>query len=101
MTFYDYFQAPDKYKYKSLTRPPRFSGPYVTSVGGTTKFLPEAAANLSGGGFSWYFDTPEYQRRAVAKYLNRYPDRYDGLFKCARCQAHFRDLAFSYLFVQP
>ncbi len=28
-----------------------FVGPYVTSVGGTTKKNPEVAASLSGGGF--------------------------------------------------
>ena len=54
------------------------------------------AANLSGGGFSFYFERPWYQDSAVLDYLNRpirRPD--DNLYKCARC----RDLAFSYFVI--
>ena len=68
-----------------------FAGPYVTSVGGTTQFRPEIAANLSGGGFSFYFMTPEYQLGVVLDYFQLDPDLYDGLYKCARC----RDLTLS------
>ena len=68
----------------------------MTSVGGTKNFNPEVAANLSGGGFSFYFDRPQYQRRAVLKYLRLYPNLHDGLFKCGHCHAHCRDLALSY-----
>ena len=75
----------DEHRYKFLTRSPWFSGPYVTSVGGTRNFRPEMAANLSGGGFSWYFETPDYQLGAVIDYLFLYPEFYDGLYKCARC----------------
>ncbi|KAH8991251.1 peptidase S8/S53 domain-containing protein [Lactarius akahatsu] len=39
--------------------------PYVTAVGGTTSFVPEVAASLSGGGFSEYFLRPWYQQQAV------------------------------------
>ena len=82
----------------SLTRLPWFAGPYVTSVGGTARFRPEIAANLSGGGFSRYFGRPRYQRFAVKEYLLKYPDLYEGLFKCALCQL-CRDLALSYFVI--
>ena len=42
------------------------------------------AANLSGGGFSVYFERESYQRRVVNKYLRRHPD--DGHYKCVRCR---------------
>ena len=58
--------------------------------------LPEVAANLSGGGFSFYFERENYQHNAVTDYLQRFPDIHDGLYKCARCQARCGDLAFSY-----
>ena len=53
------------------------------------------AANLSGGGFSFYFQTPEYQVGAVLQYLELYRELYDGFYKCARC----RDLTFSYFLI--
>ncbi|KAH9180562.1 subtilisin-like protein [Lactarius sanguifluus] len=34
--------------------------PYVTAVGGTTSFMPEVGASISGGGFSEYFPRPGY-----------------------------------------
>ncbi|KAF8266337.1 peptidase S8/S53 domain-containing protein [Lactarius quietus] len=46
---------------------PRISGPYVTTVGGTTSKDPEIAASLSGGGFSNYFPRPDYQDKAMEK----------------------------------
>ena len=55
------------------------------------------AANLSGGGFSSYFWMPAFQRSEVLKYLELYPEFYEGLYKCARCQAHCRDLVLSLL----
>ena len=54
------------------------------------------AANLSGGGFSVYFERPGYQAGAALNYLDqpiRHPD--DSLYQCARC----RDLAFSYFVI--
>ena len=72
-----------------------FSGPYVTSVGGTTQFNPEIAANLSGGGFSFYLQTPDYQYEEVMKYVQRYQEFHEGLYKCA----HYRDLAHPYFVI--
>lgn len=48
------------------------SSPYVTTVGGTqgTKTVWSAG----GGGFSDYFAMPDYQKDAVGKYLEKYPD---------------------------
>jgi tripeptidyl-peptidase-1 len=48
------------------------SSPYVTAVGGT-----EGAKRVwssGGGGFSNYFGMPDYQKEAVSKYLEKYPD---------------------------
>ena len=73
-----------------------FSGPYVTSVGGTTNFRPEIAANLSGGGFSFYFPRPDYQRSVVLEYLRAHIDFYDGLYKYVR----YRDLSLSYFLIR-
>jgi len=53
------------------------SSPYVTSVGGTKPSgnwpAPggETAVGLSSGGFSNYWDMPEWQKTAVAKYLTQ------------------------------
>ena len=82
MAFSDPFRASEK----SLTRPARFAGPYVTSVGGTTNFHPESAANLSGGGFSFYFSTPEYQHGHVESYILQFQPLYNNLYKCALFQ---------------
>jgi tripeptidyl-peptidase-1 len=64
--------------------------PYVTTVGGTYQFNPEVAALdarfripfTSGGGFSTYFDRPDYQCDAVQAYLdnNEYFPEYHGLY---------------------
>ena len=95
--FYDPFQTPEKHEHKSLTRPSWFTGPYVTSVGGTIKARPEIAANLSGGGFSTYYDRENYQNAAVTRYFRRpeYDGLHRGLFQWVRC----RDLAFSYFVI--
>jgi len=56
------------------------SSPYVTSVGGTQPASGwpapggETAVGLSSGGFSNYWDMPDWQKDAVAKYLTQ-----DGL----------------------
>ncbi|KAI9449671.1 subtilisin-like protein [Lactarius psammicola] len=55
------------------------SCPWVTSVGGTNLF-PEAAAELSGGGFSFYFPRPDYQDDVVPAYLEHLGSQYDGLY---------------------
>ncbi|KAH9025026.1 subtilisin-like protein [Lactarius pseudohatsudake] len=57
-----------------------FAGPYVTAVGGTTSFMPEVAASLSGGGFSEYFPRPGYQQQAVSTFLNNLGPKYSGLY---------------------
>ncbi|KAF8437229.1 peptidase S8/S53 domain-containing protein [Boletus edulis BED1] len=54
--------------------------PYITSVGGTN-YVPETAALFSTGGFSNYFSRPDYQNKAVTKYLETLaPGTYDGLY---------------------
>lgn len=45
------------------------SCPWVTTVGGTQSIDPEIAWEDSSGGFSNYFCQPDYQKSAVAAYL--------------------------------
>ncbi|KAH9883861.1 tripeptidyl-peptidase 1 precursor [Xylariomycetidae sp. FL2044] len=74
------------------------SCPYITSVGATQNFEPEIVASrkaglgpdgqqhgnyTSGGGFSNYFPTPEYQKDAVTSYVKNLGGRYDGLYNKA------------------
>ncbi|KAH9068288.1 subtilisin-like protein [Lactarius deliciosus] len=59
---------------------PAFVGPWVTSVGGTTSHDPEVAASLSGGGFSIYFDRPEYQEGIIPTFLQHLGDTYEGFY---------------------
>jgi tripeptidyl-peptidase-1 len=60
--------------------------PFVTAVGGTKDVAPEVAAFdprnnfASGGGFSYYFDQPDYQKDAVADYLASVGKNYTGMF---------------------
>jgi len=54
--------------------------PYVTAVGGTTNYMPEVAASLSGGGFSNYFLRPPYQQLAVPTFLQTLGHLYSGLY---------------------
>jgi len=56
------------------------SCPFVTSVGGTKKYEPEEAAELSGGGFSDYFPRETYQDDAVAGFLRNLGNKYEGLY---------------------
>ena len=94
-------QTSEKREHKSLTRPPWFTGPYATSVGGTIRARPEIVANISGGGFSIYFNREDYQNAAVTRYLRRpeYLGLYTGVFKCVRCRNLV--LFLTLLFVQP
>ena len=48
------------------------SSPYVTTVGGTSGT--KEVWGGGGGGFSDYFAMPDYQKEAVQKYLDKYPD---------------------------
>lgn len=55
----------------------------VTSVGGTQGVAPEVAVSrfYSGGGFSNYFPTPDFQKEAVEGYLEKLPTgTYAGLY---------------------
>ncbi|KAJ3148460.1 hypothetical protein HDU89_004791 [Geranomyces variabilis] len=60
--------------------------PYITSVGATKNFNPEVVAYderngfSSGGGFSWYFDTPRYQEKEVQAYVKTVPKEYAGKY---------------------
>ncbi|KIM46466.1 hypothetical protein M413DRAFT_315351 [Hebeloma cylindrosporum] len=73
------FSNDGKNTYKFLPMFPP-SCPYVTSVGGTFG-IPEVAVPFSGGGFSYYFAQPPYQKSAVASYLSKLPPgHYDGLY---------------------
>ncbi|KAH9011974.1 subtilisin-like protein [Lactarius deliciosus] len=54
--------------------------PWVTSVGGTTRYNPEVAASLSGGGFSVLFPQPSYQNNAVPPFTLNLGGQYKGLF---------------------
>lgn len=56
------------------------SCPYVTSVGGTVGVEPEAAVSFSSGGFSDLWPRPTYQEKAVASYLEKLGDRWNGLY---------------------
>ncbi|KAH9044062.1 subtilisin-like protein [Lactarius deliciosus] len=58
--------------------------PYVTAVGGMTNFMPEVAADLSGGGFSELFLRPTYQQQAVPTFLNALGGQYSGLHRYRR-----------------
>ncbi|KAH9009020.1 subtilisin-like protein [Lactarius deliciosus] len=57
--------------------------PYVTVVGGTTDYVPEVAAEFSGGGFSDYFERPTYQEEAVSTFLRDLGGRYQGLYNAS------------------
>ena len=57
-----------------------FAGPFVTSVGGTTSY-PEVAAPLSAGGFSDYFERPDYQDEALPIFFENLGNQYAGLYK--------------------
>ncbi|KAI9435723.1 subtilisin-like protein [Lactarius indigo] len=58
------------------------SCPFVTAVGGTISDDPEVGAPLSSGGFSNYFERPDFQDKAVPPFLQNLGDRYNGLYKC-------------------
>ncbi|KAH9167872.1 subtilisin-like protein [Lactarius sanguifluus] len=56
------------------------SCPWVTTVGGTMRYGPEIASDLSGGGFSDYFKRPDYQDVAVTTFLANFGNRYHDLY---------------------
>ncbi|KAJ6480923.1 family S53 protease [Mycena sanguinolenta] len=57
--------------------------PFVTSVGGSTGVPPQVAASLSGGGFSNYFPTPNYQAADIAAYIASIGTEYAGLYNAS------------------
>jgi tripeptidyl-peptidase-1 len=59
------------------------SCPWVTSVGGTKNVEPEQAVGFSSGGFSDLFPRPDYQDKAVKKYLKILGSRWKGLYNPA------------------
>ncbi|CDR88970.1 related to Tripeptidyl-peptidase I precursor [Sporisorium scitamineum] len=65
------------------------SCPYATTVGGTQNFNPEIAVDgdlpgfYSGGGFSYLFPTPDYQKDVVKKYVASLGDKYKGLYNAS------------------
>jgi len=67
----------------------RFSGPFVTAVGGTIDIKPETAINITGGGFSDYFLRPSYQDKDVTAYIKNLNGTYDGLYKWGLCPLAF------------
>ncbi|KAI9462800.1 hypothetical protein BJY52DRAFT_111494 [Lactarius psammicola] len=72
------------------------ASPWVTTVGGTTKYKPEVAASISGGGFSNHFPRPKYQDDAVATFLQNLGSPYDGHYKCICCCDQTRPILRSY-----
>ncbi len=49
-----------------------------------TDFEPEVAARFSGGGFSNYFERPDYQDKAVPTFLENLGSQYRSFYKCVR-----------------
>lgn len=58
------------------------SCPWVTTVGATKEFEPEVCTTRfkSGGGFSNYFDRPEYQNPTVPDYVSSLKGKYSEFF---------------------
>ncbi|KAH9053312.1 subtilisin-like protein [Lactarius vividus] len=57
--------------------------PWVTTVGGTTHYEPEIAADISSGGFSDYFKRPDYQDEAVTTFFEKLGNQYHGLYNAS------------------
>ncbi|KAJ7490735.1 family S53 protease [Mycena latifolia] len=57
--------------------------PYITSVGSTHGIAPEIASDFSSGGFSNYFNIPDYQADAVATFLKAQGTTNQGLFNAS------------------
>ncbi|KAH9899046.1 tripeptidyl-peptidase [Xylariomycetidae sp. FL2044] len=57
--------------------------PYVTAVGATRSFEPEAAVSFSSGGFSMYHARPEWQAEAVDAYLESIGGTYAAYFNAS------------------
>ncbi|KAJ7491892.1 subtilisin-like protein [Mycena latifolia] len=54
--------------------------PFLTAVGSVHGIAPETASDFSSGGFSNVFAAPDYQKDAVAQYLNVLGSTNKGLF---------------------
>lgn len=59
------------------------SCPYVTSVGATGQYVPWEPTSWSGGGFSEYFETPEWQLNHTAKYIAGLNGTHDGWYNAS------------------
>ena len=62
------------------------SSPYITTIGGTAFIKPfgigeEQGYDISGGGFSNFFDMPDYQKELIAEYFKTAdPEKVNPLF---------------------
>ncbi|KAH6658201.1 tripeptidyl-peptidase sed4 [Truncatella angustata] len=56
------------------------SCPYVTSVGATGQYIPWEPTSWSSGGFSEYFETPEWQLTDTANYITGLNGTHDGWY---------------------
>lgn len=57
--------------------------PYVTAVGATSGTAPERAVSFSSGGFSIYHAQPDWQKAAVAQYLQTVGGTYSSYFNAS------------------
>jgi tripeptidyl-peptidase-1 len=63
------------------------SSPYITTIGGTAFIKPfgiveEQGYDISGGGFSNFFEMPDYQKELIAEYFKvTDPDKVNSLFR--------------------
>ncbi|KAJ7251397.1 family S53 protease [Mycena rebaudengoi] len=57
--------------------------PYLTAVGSTHGISPETGSDFSSGGFSNFFEAPDYQKDAVAKYFDLIGSDNAGLFNAS------------------
>ncbi|KAH9168797.1 subtilisin-like protein [Lactarius sanguifluus] len=59
------------------------SCPWVTTVGGTTRYEPEIAEDGTSGGFSEYFKRPDYQYDAITTFFEILGNQYHGLYNAS------------------
>ncbi|KAK6086380.1 tripeptidyl-peptidase sed4 [Seiridium cupressi] len=59
------------------------SCPYVTSVGATGMYLPWEPTSWSSGGFSEYFESPEWQLNDTTKYISGLNGTHDGWYNAS------------------
>ncbi|KAI1840913.1 hypothetical protein JX265_013409 [Neoarthrinium moseri] len=59
------------------------SCPYVTSIGATALYVPFEPTSWSSGGFSEYFETPEWQKNFTQQYINNIGDQHAGWYNAS------------------